>query len=68
MNFHEPMLDDLRAELERELKLLAPADQARVLRVILAMQAGTTISAEALRAMTSSEVREFADRVGRKTG
>lgn len=53
--------EQLRAELERQAKLLTPEDQVRLLSVIEAMQAGATIDAARIRGLSASELREWAD-------
>jgi hypothetical protein len=59
-------LEELRAELARQAKLLTPEDQARLLQVIEAMQAGTSVEADVIRGLTADELREWSDHLGRK--
>ena len=58
----------LRAELERQVKLLAPDDQARLLKVIEALQAGAEIDAERMRELTALDLRLWADQLGQPKG
>ena len=56
--------EQLRAELERQAKLLPPVDQARLLTVIQAMRAGATIDAAKIRGLSATELRGWADNIG----
>lgn len=55
---------ELRLHLEREARLLAPEDQARLLRLIKAMENGATIDAESIRGLDPAQLREWSDELG----
>jgi hypothetical protein len=53
--------DELRTELERQIRLLPAEDQARRLQLIEAMQAGAAIDTDRIGELSPEELREWAD-------
>jgi hypothetical protein len=57
--------DQLQDELERQAKLMTPVDQARLLKLVEALQARAAIDTGRLGALSPDELRDWADTLGR---
>jgi hypothetical protein len=60
--------DELREELERQAKLMPPEDQARLLKLIEAMHAGTAIDTDRMAELSPDELRAWTDTLGQPKG